>query len=111
MTKAIIGGVHSTLGSHIDETRLRLLLDIRASVIHGGSPDVYDSRKYRKYYQKYSCDPINDMDELVAESLRRRIFGTTLDLQDDPHAEIISKMKADGKLPASSDTRGILFQP
>lgn len=111
MTKAIIAGVHSTLGTYIDERRLRLLLDIRASVIHGGAPDVYDSSKYRKYYQKYSAGPINDMDELVAESLRRRIFGTTINLQDDPNAEIISKMKADGKLPSSSDSRSILFQP
>ena len=109
-TQSIVDGVQSTLDAHIDEKRLRLLMDLRASVIHGGAPDVYDSSKYRKYCQTYFNNPINDLDEIVVESLRRRIFGDTITLQDDPSAKIIAKMQSAGQLPNSFDTRSILFQ-
>ncbi len=32
---------------------LKLLLKLRASVIHGGAPDVYDSEKYHRYLETY----------------------------------------------------------
>ena len=111
VTKSIVDGVKSDLGAHIDEKRLYLLMKIRGDVIHGGAPDVYDSRNYRKYYQNYSVDPINDLDEVVTESLRRRVFRRTMVLQEGPNTGAISRLKAEGKLPKTFDTRGILSIP
>ena len=110
-TQAIIEGVRATLGPHLDERRLRDLLKIRGAVIHGGAPDVYDSSKYLKYYQAYSADPINDLDEVVTESMRRRIFGAALRLQDNPNAEVIAQMQAQGRLPRKLRTGSILDAP
>ena len=107
-TKSIVDGVRSDLGEHIDGKRLYLLMEIRGDVIHGVAPDVYDSSKYREYYQDYSADPINDLDEVVTESLRRRIFKGTVVLQEDPDIDAISQLQAEGQLPKTFHTRGIL---
>ena len=107
-TQSIIDGVQSVLGTHVNEKRLRLLMQIRASVIHGGAPDVYDSPKYRKYYEAYSVDPIDDLDEVVTESLRRRIFERTMILQDDPNAKAAARMQTEGQLPTRFNPEGIL---
>lgn len=107
-TKSVIDGIRTTLGSHIEETRLRMLMQIRASVIHGGAPDVYDSRKYRKYYQMYLTDPINDLDDVLVESLRQRVFGKTFKLQGGMDADVISKLQEQGRLPRNIYGRGIL---
>ena len=111
VTKSIVDGVKSDLGLHIDGERLRLLMDIRGDVIHGGAPDVYDSSKYRKYYHNYLADPINDLDEVVTESLRRRIFKRTMVLQEYPDIAAISRLQAEGQLPKTFHTRGILSAP
>lgn len=110
-TQAIVDGVRTTLGTHLDEKRLRDLMKIRGAVIHGGAPDVYDSSKYLKYYQAYSADPINDLDEVVTESMRRRIFGAALRLQDNPNAGVIAQMQAQGRLPRKLRTGSILDAP
>ena len=110
-TKSIVDGVRSDLGEHIDGKRLYLLMEIRGHVIHGVAPDVYDSSKYREYYQDYSADPINDLDEVVTESLRRRIFKGTVVLQEDPDIDAISRLQAEGQLPKTFHTRGILSAP
>ena len=110
-TQAVVDGVRTTLGTHLDEKRLRDLMKIRAAVIHGGAPDVYDSRKYLKYYQTYSADPIDDLDEVVTESLRRRIFGDALRPKDDPHAALIAQMQAEGRLPRTLGAGSILDAP
>ena len=107
-TQSIVDGVRATLGAHLDAARLRDLMEIRASVIHGGAPDVYDSRKYGKYYQAYSTDPISDLNDVVTGSLRRRIFGSVLYPQDDPNAHLIAEMQAKGRLPNSLWAKGIL---
>ncbi len=86
-------------------------MGIRGAVIHGGAPDVYESGKYLKYYQTYSADPIDDLDEVVTESLRRRIFGETLHPQDGPDVELITQMQAKGQLPRTFGTGGILNPP
>ena len=86
-------------------------MKIRGDVIHGGAPDIYDSRNYRKYYQNYSVDPIDDLDEVVTESLRRRVFRRTMVLQEGPNTDAISRLKAEEKLPKTFDTRGILSIP
>jgi hypothetical protein len=40
-TQAVIDGVRQTIGEHVEDARLRLLMQLRASVVHGGAPDVY----------------------------------------------------------------------
>ena len=111
VTNSIVDGVQSDLGQHIDEERLRLLMSIRGDVIHGVAPDVYDSSKYRKYYQDYLADPIDDLDEVVTESLRHRIFGRTMVPQEDSEIESISRLQVKGQLPKTFHTRGILSAP
>ena len=108
VTKSIVDGVKSDLGAHLDEQRLYLLMKIRGDVIHGSAPDVYDSHNYRKYYQNYLVDPINDLDEVVTESLRRRVFRRTMVPQEDPDIAAISRLQAEGQLPKTFHTRGIL---
>lgn len=110
-TRSVVEGVRATLGAHLDERRLRDLMTIRAAVIHGGAPDVYDSSKYLKYYQTYSADPIDDLDEVVAASLRRRIFGDALRPQDDPNAKVIAQMQTEGRLPRILGAGSILDEP
>jgi hypothetical protein len=87
-TQAVIQGVQNTIGSHISDDRLRQLMSLRAAVIHGGAPDVYDSRKYAKYYTEHGCDPIFDMELVVAQCIRIKVFGTTLMVHPGPNAEV-----------------------
>ena len=101
---SVINGIRSLLGNHIGTARLRLLSDLRAAVIHGGAPEVYDSSKYPKYYEKYDADPIRDLDLVVAECLRKRIFGEALKEHPDPHAEQIAKAIAADYLRPSEQT-------
>lgn len=54
-TQAVIDGIRNTLGEHLPDQRLRSLMELRATVIHGGAPDVYDSRKYARYYDAYDA--------------------------------------------------------
>jgi hypothetical protein len=98
-TQAVIDGIRSLLGEHIPEARVRSLSDLRAAVIHGGAPEVYDSRTYARYYSKYEADPIDDLGILVAECLRKRIFGNSMYEKADPHAEFIEKAIESGQIP------------
>ena len=104
-TQAVINGVRGTIGEHVSEPRLRLLMEIRASVIHGGAPDVYDSRKYARYYDRYGEDPIFDLGLVVARCLRRRIFDDALVEHPDPNARLIADLQAKGRLPKGLGTR------
>ncbi len=99
-TAAVVDGVRETLGS-IDKKRLRDLLEIRASVIHGGAPDVYDSRKYGKYYTAYNADPIRDLGLVVAQCLRTKVFGGTLQEHPEPYQDIIAEARAQGQMPTT----------
>ena len=98
-TQAVIDGVRELLGNHVAESRLRELSDLRAAVIHGGAPEIYDSRKYAKYYRKYDDDPIRDLGLVVVECLRRRIFDSAMIEHQDRHAESIAKAIDDGLMP------------
>jgi hypothetical protein len=98
-TQAVIESVRSVLGPQIEEQRLRQLMELRASVIHGGAPDVYDSRKYARYYDEYEADPIHDLELVVANCLRRSIFGEAMNEQADPNAAIVAEAQAKGRLP------------
>jgi hypothetical protein len=108
-TQAVIDGVRGVLGSHIRDARLRDLMDLRASVIHGGAPDVYDSRKYGRYYDDYEADPIHDLELVVASCLRLKIFKGALKEQPDPNAKIIAEAQAKGRLPKNL-SRGTILE-
>ncbi len=107
-TQAVIDGVRSVAGSHVDDTRLRKLMNLRAVVIHGAAPDVYDSSKYEKYYAEYASDPIRDMELVVARCLRSKIFQDTLIEHADPHAELIAQQQALGRLPKTLSSASII---
>jgi hypothetical protein len=98
-TQAVIDGIRSVIGSRVCDGRLRKLMDLRASVIHGGAPDVYDSRKYGRYYDDYEADPIHDLELVVASCLRGKVFGDALEEHADPNAKIIAEAQAKGRLP------------
>lgn len=99
-TKSVIEGVQETLGDQIDARRLRDLMSLRGSVIHGGAPDVYDSSSYAKYYERYVADPVFDLELVVAGCLRARIFGEAMGPYRDPHAAQVAELRVRGRLPA-----------
>lgn len=107
-TRSVIDAIRTTIGAHIQDTRLRSLMEIRASVIHGGAPDVYDSRKYATYYDEYGVDPIRDLDIILAQCLRNEIFGDAMTEHPHPEAELIAKLRGQGRIPLHSDDPSIL---
>ena len=107
-TQAVIDGIRSVLGDHIDEKRVRSLMEMRASVIHGGSPDIYDSSKYPKYYREYETDPVRDLEDLVAACIRERAFKGDLTQHEDPHLDVRQQMISQGRISDRPDARGIL---
>jgi hypothetical protein len=74
-TQAVIDAVCPLMGAGYDETRIRMLLGLRASVIHGGAPNVYESSSYRRYYESYHVDAVRDLEVIVAKCLQMEIFG------------------------------------
>ena len=107
-TQSVVDGVRATLGNGVPERRLRAILSLRASVIHGGAPDVYDSRKYPKYYREYGCDPIRDLELVVSACLRAKVFGGKLFEHPDPEEALIAKAQAEGVLPPRIRSASIL---
>lgn len=82
-TQAIIESTGEVLGDAYSYERLKLLLSVRASVIHGGAPNVYESSKYHDYYEKYDEDVTRDLEFIVATCLRNVIFGPNM--EERPH--------------------------
>ncbi|MBV9484349.1 MAG: hypothetical protein JO249_26885 [Acidobacteria bacterium] len=74
--------------------RLRLLMSLRASVIHGGAPDVHDAGKYQKYYADYGADPIVDVEIIAAQCLRAVIFEGLLQERPDRREEMRAAVRA-----------------
>ena len=107
-TKAVVDSVRNTLGSQLNELRLRHLMELRASVIHGGAPDVYDSSKYNSYYDDYEVDPIRDLQLIVASCLRAKIFDGALKVHSDPNAKAIADAQARGIIPKNLSRNTIL---
>lgn len=107
-TQSVLDGVRGLLGTHIDEDRLRKLMKLRASVIHGGSSEIYDSKKYPKYWKDYEEDPIVDLESIVFACLRTKIFENTLQVHPDPNAHYIEQAIAAGRISANRDKNGIL---
>ena len=83
-------------------------MEMRASVIHGGSPDIYDSSKYPKYYREYETDPVRDLEDLVAACIRERAFKGDLTQHEDPHLDVRQQMISQGRISDRPDARGIL---
>jgi hypothetical protein len=107
-TQAVIDGVHLTLGKKVNSSRVRKLLKLRASVIHGGAPDVYDSKKYGSYYNTYSDDPISDMELLVVACIRASSFGNLFREQPDPQLEFRARLEREGRITPRGEVRSIL---
>lgn len=108
-TKSVIDGVRETLGVNVREDRLRLLMSLRAALIHGGAPDVYDSRKYGRYYDQFDADPIRDLELVVARCLMRVVFGETMVEHPHPNQAILDEARLAGRLPTRLEEPSILF--
>ena len=106
-TAAVLEGVDRAIGP-LDARRLQLLMKIRASVVHGGAPDVYESSKYGQYYRRYGEDPIRDMGLVVAACLRQVIFGGALVEHGEPYQDIIAEAQARGRMPIARDYATVL---
>lgn len=68
-TQSVINAVGPVMGNAYDYERLKLLLGLRASVIHGGAPNVYESGDYHRYYERYEEDATRDLELIVARCL------------------------------------------
>ena len=77
-TQAVVDALTKHGPSEFAVARLKLLLKLRASVIHGGAPDVYDAEKYHRYLETYGDDPIRDIELIAAQCFRSVIFDNVL---------------------------------
>ncbi len=98
------------LADALSNARLRVILQLRGSVVHGRAPDVYDSSKYPKYYKKYKADPISDLELIAAACLRKTVFDDKLLVHVDPNADIIKEAQAAGRLPRRLNNQSILSE-
>lgn len=90
-TQSVIEAVGPVMGSAYDYDRLKLLLGLRASVIHGGAPNVYESSDYHKYYERYEEDATRDLEYIVARCLQTVIFGSAMRERPHTHAALIKQ--------------------
>lgn len=90
-TQSVIEAVGPVMGAAYDYDRLKLLLGLRASVIHGGAPNVYESSDYHKYYERYEEDATRDLELIVARCLQAVIFGSTMRERPHTYAALIKE--------------------
>jgi hypothetical protein len=88
-TQAVVDAVGPVMGSTYNSERVRRLLGLRASVIHGGAPNVYESSKYSSYYELYEVDPTVDLDLIVARCLQAVVFPNVMSERPHTHADLI----------------------
>ncbi|WP_294308568.1 hypothetical protein [uncultured Sphingomonas sp.] len=88
-TQAMVDAVGSHLGSSFDAARARRLAKLRAGVIHGGAPNIYEASVYHRYYVDYRQDPIRDLEIATASCLRTTIFGDGMVERSHTHADLI----------------------
>lgn len=88
-TQAVIDAVRPIMGAEYTYERLKRLLSLRASVIHGGAPDVCESDSYHRYYVDYGEDPIQDLELIVARCLQSVIFRGHLKERPHTYADLI----------------------
>jgi hypothetical protein len=90
-TQAMISAVGPHLGSSFDATRAKRLAKLRAGVIHGGAPNIYEASVYHRYYVDYRSDPIRDLELATAGCLRQEVFGNTLIERPHTYAELLKQ--------------------
>lgn len=90
-TQSVIEAIGPVMGSAYNYDRLKLLLGLRASVIHGGAPNVYESSDYHKYYERHEEDATRDLELIVARCLQAVIFGTAMQERPHTHAVLIKQ--------------------
>lgn len=73
-TQAVVDAIGANIGAGYDVKRLKILMKLRAAVIHGGAPDVYDSSNYATYFESYEQDPVRDLERIVARCLQAVVF-------------------------------------
>lgn len=88
-TQAVVDAVGPIMGPEYDIKRLKLLLSLRASVIHGGAPNVYESSSYHRYYEAYYTDAVRDLELIVARCLQIDVFGGALIERPHTHSDLI----------------------
>lgn len=88
-TQAVVDAVGPVMGPEYTSERIRLMLGLRASVIHGGAPNVYESSKYEEYYRTYEIDPVRDLELIVARSLQQVVFPSVMSERPHTHADLI----------------------
>ena len=88
-TQAIVDAIGPVMGPDYTSERIRLMLGLRASVIHGGAPNVYESSKYEDYYKTYLKDATRDLELIVARCLQTVIFPGVMIERAHNHADII----------------------
>jgi len=91
-TQAMVDAVGSHLGPSFDATRARRLAKLRAGVIHGGAPNIYEASVYHRYYVDYRQDPIRDLEIATAGCLRTTIFGNDMVERPHTHADLIRQI-------------------
>ncbi len=90
-TQSVIEAVGPVMGAAYDYQRLKLLLGLRASVIHGGAPNVYESSDYHRYYERYEEDATRDLELIVARCLQAVIFGSAMQERPHTYAELFKR--------------------
>lgn len=90
-TQSVIDAVGPVMGAAYDYERLKLLLGLRASVIHGGAPNVYESSDYHRYCERYEEDATRDLELIVARCLQAVIFGPALHERPHTYAALIKQ--------------------
>lgn len=90
-TQAVVDALGPVMGPEYTAERIRVMLGLRASVVHGGAPDVYESSKYRTYYRDYGKDAVKDMELIVARCLQAVIFPGTMVERPHTHADAIAR--------------------
>lgn len=90
-TQSVIEAVGPVMGENYDYDRLKLLLGLRASVIHGGAPNVYESSNYHVYYERYEDDATRDLELIVARCLQVVLFGAAMTERPHTYAALIKE--------------------
>ena len=102
-SQSIVYGVKESVGTEISEARLKILIGLRASIVHGGAPEIYDSKKYAQYYKKYKVCPSKDLNILVAACINKSVFENKVFAQSDKYQATIDKGRSQGKIPNFHD--------
>ena len=99
-TKRMELGIVGSLQTSAVKPQLKVMMKLRNSVVHGGSPDVFATSLYQAYWRKFGSDLATDLEVVTAKCLRREIFGDDFVPQADPHAELVAEHQALGHIPS-----------